>query len=196
MLMCRTTPMSTAPLRHEESDIMTKNISGARGFRSWLLAAGLMANLVCTANAQVFSDPADWKETDVPAPPAYDMSKLLNFEVTRSSPLVYGVDPASVSISKTDGVVRYVVVATSPTGAKNVLYEGLRCQTGEVRTYARAKPDGSWDLVTNPGWKSLYDSSVSRHSLRFAQAAACDLAAPVSSVRELERKLKSPISTF
>ena len=155
-----------------------------------LLLLGLLAGNL--ANAQLFTDPADWKESDVPPPPAYDMGKLLTFEVTRSSPLVYGVDPASVSISNNDGIVRYVVVATTPAGAKNVIYEGLRCSTGEVRTYARAKPDGSWVPLANSEWKSAYDISLPRHSLRFAKVAACQQAAPVSSVRELVRKLKNP----
>lgn len=171
------------------------NVVRAPNLCRGLLLALLLANLVTTADkasAQVFADPADWKESEVPPPPAYDMSKLLTFEVTRSSPLVYGVDPASVSISKTDGIVRYVVVATSQAGAKNVMYEGLRCKTGEVRTYARAKPDGSWLPVANSEWKSAYDLSLPRHSLRFARAAACQSAAPVSSVGELVRKLKNP----
>lgn len=165
------------------------NFARAQNACGWLLLGVLAAN---PASAQVFTDPADWKESDVPPPPAYDMGKLLTFEVTRSSPLVYGVDPASVSISNADGIVRYVVVATTPAGAKNVMYEGFRCSTGEVRTYARAKPDGSWVPVVNSEWKSAYDISLPRHSLRFAKAAACQNAAPVSSVRELVRKLKSP----
>ena len=156
---------------------------------SLLLLGLLVGNL---ANAQLFTDSADWKESDVPPPPAYDMDKLLTFEVTRSSPLVYGVDPASVSISNSDGIVRYVVVATTSAGAKNVIYEGLRCSTGEVRTYARAKPDGSWVPVANSQWKSAYDISLPRHSLRFAKVAACQQGASVSSVRELARKLKNP----
>lgn len=156
---------------------------------SWLLLGLLMTSM---AHAQILTDPADWKETDVPPPPAYDMSKLLTFEVTRGSPLVYGVDPASFSISQSDGIVRYVVVATSAAGAKNVMYEGLRCATGEVRTYARAKPDGTWIPVANSEWKSAFDISLPRHSLRFAKAAACQNAAPVKSVAELERRLKSP----
>lgn len=166
-----------------------KNIARTPKTCGWLLW-GLLA--VGLANAQMFTDPADWKESDVPPPPAYDMSKLLTFEVTRSSPLVYGVDPGSVSISNADGIVRYVVVATTSAGAKNVMYEGIRCSTGEVRTYARAKPDGTWVSVANSEWKSAYDISLPRHSLRFAQAAACKNAAPVSSVGELVRKLKSP----
>lgn len=165
------------------------NFARAPRVCSWLLFGLLAGNL---ASAQILTNPADWKESDVPPPPAYDMSKLLTFEVTRASPMVYGVDPASFSISKNDGIVRYVVVATSPAGAKNVIYEGLRCSTGEVRTYARAKPDGSWVPVANSEWKSAYDISLPRHSLRFAKAAACQNAAPVSSVRELVRKLKNP----
>ncbi len=155
----------------------------------WLLLGLLMTSM---AHAQILSDPADWKETDVPPPPSYDMNKLLTFEVTRSSPLVYGVDPASFSISQSDGIVRYVVVATSAGGAKNVIYEGLRCATGEVRTYARAKPDGTWVPVANSEWKSAFDLSLPRHSLRFAKIAACQNAAPVSSVAELVRRLKRP----
>ena len=163
----------------------------ARAHRAFgLLFLGLFAAPL--ASAQVFADPADWKESDVPPPPAYDMSKLLSFEVTRSSPLVYGVDPASFSISNADGIVRYVVVATSAAGAKNVIYEGFRCATGEVRTYARAKPDGTWVPVANSEWKSAFDISLPRHSLRFAKAAACQNAAPVKSVAELVRRLKSP----
>lgn len=165
------------------------NVARALTVSGLLLGTLLAANM---ASAQLLADPADWKESDVPPPPSYDMNKLLSFEVTRSSPLVYGVDPASFSISKTDGIVRYVVVATSAAGAKNVFYEGLRCSTGEVRTYARAKPDGSWVPVANSEWKSAFDISLPRHSLRFAKVAACQQGAPVSSVRELVRKLKNP----
>ena len=146
------------------------------------------------ANAQVFTDPVDWKETDVPPPPAYDMNKLITFDVARSSSLVFGVDPASVSISKNDSVVRYVMVASNASGAKNAMYEGLRCSTGEVRTYARAKPDGTWAVVEKSQWKSMFDPSLSKHSLRFAQAGACQGAAPVASVRELVRKMTTPLT--
>ena len=100
-----------------------------------------------------------------------------------------------MSISKADSVVRYVVVASNSSGAKNAMYEGLRCKTGEVKTYARANPDGSWVTVAKPEWKSVYDPAVARHSLYFAQTGACQGATPVSNVRELVRILKTPISS-
>ena len=146
------------------------------------------------AKAQVYTDPIDWKEAEVPAPPAYDMARLLSFDVARSSSLVFGVDPASVTVSKSDGIVRYVMVASNASGAKNAMYEGLRCSTGEVKVYARAKPDGTWVTAENSEWKSVYDRTISRHSLRFAQAGACQGAAPVASVRELVKKLTATSS--
>ena len=163
-----------------------------------LTSVGLVAvvGLLCSgrASAQVFLEPADWKEAAIPPPPAFDTAKLLSFDVARSSNLVFGVDPASFTVSTADGVVRYVMVATNPSGAKNVMYDGLRCSTAEVITYARAKPDGSWVAVDEPQWRSIYDLKLPRHSLRFAAAGACDGAAPVSSVRELVRKLTTPIT--
>lgn len=158
------------------------------GFLSWVLLAG------APAKAQVFTDPVDWKEADVPPPPTYNMTKLLTFDVARSSSLVFGVDPASFSISKSDGIVRYVMVASNSSGAKNAVYEGLRCSTGEVRIYARAKPDGTWAMVEKSEWKSMFDPLIPKHSLRFAQAGACQGAAPVASVRELVRKLTTPLT--
>ena len=178
---------------------MTTHLSQATVLRlpsigALLLVAGFSFLFNAAAHAQVFPDPADWKEADVPPPPAYNMAKLVTFEAARSSSLVYGVDPASFTISKIDGVVRYVMVASNPNGAKNVIYEGLRCSTGEVRTYARAKPDGTWVAVEKSEWKSVYDLTLPRHSLRFARAGACDGSAPVISVRELVRRLTIPVA--
>ena len=176
----------------DESQSHQKTVKAAR-----LAAAGVaLLSLVLTASAhaQGFLDPVDWKEADVPPPPAFNLAKLIEFDVPRSSSLVFGVDPGSVTISRPDSIVRYVMVASSASGAKNIMYDGLRCATGEVRTYARAKPDGSWAAVEKSEWKSVYDPQLSRHSRSFALAGACEGTAPVSSVRELVRRLKTPLT--
>ena len=161
-----------------------------------LTALGLNAAGLSHAHAQSYVDAADWKEIDVPPPPAFDMAKLITFDVTVNSALTYGVDPASVTISNTDSVVRYVMVAFSASGSKNVMYEGLRCSTGEVKTYARYTPDGRWVPVADAKWRSVFDVTTPPHSRRFAKAGACDSAAPVGSVRELVAKLKNPALKF
>jgi hypothetical protein len=134
---------------------------------------------------------ADWTEAEVPPPPSYDERKLVFFEMPVGSSLTYSVAPETIVISKADGVVRYVMVAASPSGAKNVMYEGLRCTTAEVKTYARAASDGRWTAVKDSQWSSLYGRSLSPHALRFARAGACDNAAPALSVSDLLARLKT-----
>ena len=163
---------------------------------AFALAIALNASVLATAHAQGYLDVADWKEIDTPPPPAFDVAKLITFEVSSNTALTYGVDPASVLISKVDGVLRYVMVAFSASGSKNVMYEGLRCSTGEVKTYARYTPDGVWVPVVDAKWRSVFDISTPRHPLRFARAGACDSGAPVGTVRELVAKLKNPALRF
>ena len=142
--------------------------------------------------AFIAPDDPDWKETEVPPPPAFDVGKLVVFEVSRNSQLVYGVDPATIQISEKDSLVRYVMVATSASGARNAMYEGIRCSTGEFKTYARASSDGKWNHVKDPQWRSVFDNMPSKHALRFARAGACDGAAPAPSVNSLISRLKDP----
>ena len=152
----------------------------------------LLTSRVHAQQPQTYANDAEWKESEAPLPPPFDVNKLVIFDVPSSVSLVYGIDPATVSISKTDSLVRYVVVATSASGVRNIMYEALRCETGEFKIYARYSPSGKWDAVTTPQWRSVFDNMPSKHPLRLARAGACDAAAPVGSVRELVSKLKNP----
>lgn len=156
------------------------------------IACGLLLSLSGTAWAQFMPEDPEWKESDVPPPPAFNMSKLVTFEVSLNSSLVFGVDPASISISKSDGVVRYVMVATSASGARNVMYEGIRCATGEFKTYGRYSPQDRWDMIDNAEWRTMFGNMPSKHALRFAQAGACDNAGLPASVKVLVGRLKNP----
>lgn len=148
-----------------------------------------MLGLSLTAWAQRDIDVLDWKEGEVPPPPAFDAGKLLTFDVSAGSSLVYGVDPATLRIAQ-DGIVRYVMIASSASGARNVVYEGLRCSSGEYKTYARYTPEGVWRMVDKPEWRSMFGNMPSRHALQLARAGACDNSAPASSVGEIVRRLK------
>ena len=153
--------------------------------------AACMLCLSLSAAAQFNPDAMDWREGEVPPAPVFDAGKLLVFDVSTGSSLVYGVDPATLRIGN-DGVVRYVMVATSRSGARNVLYEGMRCSSGEFKTYARYSAEGVWRPVDNPEWRSMFGNMPSRHALQFARTAACSNSAPTSSVEEIVRRLKTP----
>lgn len=165
----------------------TAHISAACLLASWLGACGSPGG----GATNLKDAELDWTEAEVPPPPAYDERKLALFEQPVGSSLTYSVAPETIAISKVDGVVRYVMVAASPSGAKNVMYEGIRCTTAEVKTYARASGDGRWSMVKNAEWRSLYGQSLSAHALRFARAGACDNAAPALSVGDLLARLKT-----
>lgn len=163
----------------------------SKGFYFQRLAALLILSAVGLAQAQIYGTDKEWKESEVPPPPAFDVKKLVIFEVPTSQSLVYGVDPASISISNSDGLVRYVVVASSASGARNVMYEALRCSTGEFKTYARYSSDDKWSAVSDAQWRSVFGNMPSKHPLWLARLGACDSGAPVGSVKELIAKLKN-----
>ncbi|MBP0532933.1 hypothetical protein J8J19_22450, partial [Mycobacterium tuberculosis] len=58
-----------------------------------------------------------------PAPPVDRDAVPFDVGGRDESPLRFAIDPKSVSIGK-DNVVRYTVLSTSKTGARNVNYEG------------------------------------------------------------------------
>ena len=117
-----------------------------------LFVCGLLCCFSSTVWAQYVAEEPEWKESSVPPPPAFNVDKLVTFEVSPNSSLVFGVDPASINISKSDGVVRYVMVAANASGARNVMYEGIRCETGEFKTYGQyvGQPTEESELQNNP----------------------------------------------
>lgn len=143
------------------------------------------------AAAQVVADP-DWKESEAPPPPAFHPDQLVPVEMPRYVSLRFGVDPATLVITP-DGIVRYVMVAKNASGSISAMYEGIRCSSGEVKTYARYSTSGRWSAVKDPQWRALNDNLPSRHALALARQGACDgRAMPASSVSEIVRALKSP----
>lgn len=125
-----------------------------RGARSALVPLALAAALALTAcghnrtgdlEDKLLMDPfidKPFTEDAVtfPAPPVDRDAVPFDVGGRDESPLRFAIDPKSVSIGK-DNVVRYTVLITSKTGARNVNYEGLRCDTAERRIYATLRND-------------------------------------------------------
>jgi CNP1-like family len=159
-----------------------------RGITRWVLTALMLGAVL--AHAQLPANDPEWKETEAPPPPAFDLQRLISFEVRAGSSLVFGIDPTTIQVSKQDGIVRYVVVARSDSGVVNAMYEGVRCTTAEFKTYARAFGDGKWTAVENAEWISLRAKLPSMHTARLARQGVCDGAAPMGSAREIVQALK------
>jgi hypothetical protein len=92
-----------------------------------------------------------WEEQKALLPAYPKLGALMPFYVSPAIPFAFFVDPTSISIGS-DGVVRYAVIARSASGATNVSYEGIRCETNEGRAYAFGRSDGTWSEARNARW--------------------------------------------
>ena len=150
----------------------------------------VLAVSALVAQAQGLVDNPDWQESEVPAPPVFSTDHLVAIEMPPYVSLQFGVDPATLAITA-DGIVRYVMVAINASGSLNAMYEGIRCATGEVKTYARASGSGAWSVVKEPEWRDLSDNLPSKHAIAFARQGACDgRAAAASSAADILKNLK------
>ena len=57
--------------------------------------------------------------------------------------------------SSDDGVVRYVVQISGSGGARNVLFEGIRCATWQYRTIAYAGLGKKFRQLARSRWKKI-----------------------------------------
>ena len=152
--------------------------------------------LACAAGSssgQLLGDAnPDWKEVEAPPPPALRTQNLVPIDMPPGGSLRFAEDPASVSVGA-DGVVRYVVVASSPTGAVNAMYEGVRCSTAEVKVYARHNPDSGWVAARSAEWQALHELRHSRYSLAVARNGVCMGHAPNGDAAQIARDLRAPV---
>lgn len=153
------------------------------------LLALVLACAAGAASAQLTDPDPDWKELQVPPPPALRTDGLVELDMPNSS-LRFGVDPASVSVGS-DGIVRYVVVARSTSGTVNAIYEGVRCSSGEVKVYARHNPDSGWVPARTAEWQPIHATRNSRYSLHVARNGACIGSGPAGSAQQIVRALRS-----
>ena len=149
--------------------------------------AGLL--LACSAVfAQNNADNLDWVELATPPAPTFSADGVMLLEMPPYVSLQVGIDPQTINVDS-DGVVRYVVVMRNATGTINAAYEGIRCFTRDVKTYARWTSQGTWNTLSNPTWRALNDNMPSRHAMAFARQGACDGTAANAAV-DIKRVLK------
>ncbi len=145
------------------------------------------------AQAQLVPADPDWREVEAPPPPALILDGQVPLDLPRTA-LRFGVVPASVSIGS-DGIVRYIVVATSSSGVVNAMYEGIRCGTGEFKVYARHNPGSGWVIARDAQWLPLQQAPLPRHALTIARTGACIGHGTNQTASRIVRDLRSPVDT-
>lgn len=130
-----------------------------------------------------FEEDKPWVEAAAQRPAYPKAESLLPFSVSSASRNRYFIDSASVSVGS-DGVIRYTVVIEAAGGAKNVSFEGLRCESGEYRLYAYGQPDGTWSEARNAGWEAIKFRSLLSYQKALFEDYFCPDGLPVRDSQE------------
>jgi len=102
---------------------------------------------------EIAEDERNWRESEVALPAYPQAGTLIEFQANASATFRFFVDPASIAVVR-EGVVRFTLVARSPSGAESVSFEGLRCKARLHRTYAYGRSGAPWSRSSSD-WRFL-----------------------------------------
>ena len=161
--------------------------------RSLLLIALLHCGAVA-AQSQFEEDFDDttkpWQEISVQLPSMPNRTSLIPFYVSPTATQSFSIAPDTVSVGS-DGVVRYVIVARSESGADNTSYDGLRCASLEYKSYAFGHADGSWARARRTDWIKLTGNAANRQHAALAESYFCDGNMVAGQATDIVKRLKT-----
>lgn len=128
--------------------------------------AWLMVACGASARASVEDDEPvkAWVESEIGLPVSSTPKRLVNLDLGPNAENRFAVDRESIVVGK-DGVIRYMMVVRSPTGATTISYEGIRCETRERRFYAYGRADGQWSRARNESWQRIEPRAINAYAL-------------------------------
>ena len=138
-----------------------------------LALLAVYAPYASSANTDEADSDALKAESPVVLPAPAQKNNLLSFYVSPTTTLDFAVDAKSVSVTE-EGIVRFVLVITSQSGASNVSYEGIRCSTGEKNLYAIGQATGGWSVARRDSWETIIDRGINRQHAALAKDYFCE----------------------
>lgn len=134
-----------------------------------LLLVAMLVSATVFADFEEDYESKQWQEIEIQLPAAPKQETLLPFYVSAATENRFFIDGATLTVGS-DGVVRYVLLVLTPQGARNVTYEGMRCETRERRIYASGRLDGSWSKARKNEWVRIQDAYANRqHAALFLE---------------------------
>ncbi len=141
--------------------------------------------------SQTFTERPAVKEQALELPKYPTLKDLVYFEV-KTTQFKYALDTRSISVGEKDQIARYTVVIESPQGAKTVLYEGIRCDTRDYKTFAHAGPDQKFRLTQTPEWVPIRSEGTFVYRVELLGYYLCQGAVVRYKVREILQVLRYP----
>ena len=129
------------------------------------------------------------QETEVELPSAPNVATLRPIYVSAVATNNYFIDEATLTLG-TDRVVRYVLVVETAGGARNVSFEGMRCEDGMWKLYAIGHADGSWVRPRSSKWYVIENKPVNRHHAALSRDYFCPNGGVLLSAEEGRNALR------
>lgn len=134
-------------------------------------------------------DDKPWEVQQALLPAHPNQGNLVQIYVSPTTTFQFFVDTASISAGE-DGPIRYIMIARSPSGAENLSYEGLRCETRERKLYAFGRSDGTWSRARNPQWAPIGEGQANRQHAALAEDFFCPQGVRVRTSEDAVRMLR------
>ncbi|MBU3606018.1 CNP1-like family protein [Polynucleobacter sp. MWH-Creno-3A4] len=124
--------------------------------------------------------------TKMPLTPPNSAS-LVPFYVSERTIFKFAVDTDSIAIGN-DGVTRYIVVMTNPSGEKQAQYEGIRCDSFQWRLYGTLE-NNVWRENPLSSWRAIQTDVPNRYQAALAQGALCNFTSQEKSMTAVQKSL-------
>lgn len=121
----------------------------------------------------IFEEESDKRDAEITLPPFPRASDLIPLRAEAGDDeYTYYIDVNSVSLSS-DEILFYTIVIQSDDGTSNVLYEGIRCATDEVKSYAYGTRDGRFERMAGAQWTYFYNEGALGYRTDLKETYAC-----------------------
>lgn len=114
-------------------------------------------------------------------------STLVPFYVSQTTIFKFAIDTSSIVIGA-DGVTRYTVAITSPSGGTQTQYEGIRCDTYQWRLYG-SFDNNKWHENPLSAWDSIKTKVPNRYQAALASGAMCNLSTQEKNIKVVVQSL-------
>lgn len=112
-----------------------------------------------------------------------NQNALVPFYVSQRTIFKFAVDTDSILIGA-DGVTRYIVVITNPSGGQQAQYEGIRCDSFQWRLYGTYESTG-WKENPLGSWKNIQSDIPNRYQASLAQGAFCNFNSQEKNIKNI-----------
>jgi hypothetical protein len=164
-----------------------------RKISAYAISISIGASLIACAGDPMQSGldpfaPMVFKEGATPMPlNPPNKSALQPFYVSQTTIFKFAVDTNSILIGS-DGITRYIVVITNPSGGQQSQYEGIRCDSFQWRLYGTFD-NNKWNENPLGSWAAIRSNIPNRYQAALAQGAFCNFASQEKSMPVIMKAL-------